>query len=78
MEMKHLFALTVLIVGISISSAKLLDSRSLELMRRLLGKFITPLNSFDIVCMSVSHRHTDSGDLSPTQTCVPYVLLATV
>ncbi len=23
-------------------------------------------------------RHTDSGDLSPTRTCVPYVLLATV
>ena len=23
-------------------------------------------------------RHTDSGDLSPTWTCVPYVLLATV
>ncbi len=25
-----------------------------------------------------THRHTDSGDLSPTRTCVPYVLLATV
>ncbi len=23
-------------------------------------------------------RHTDSGDLSPTRTCVPYVLLAIV
>ncbi len=24
------------------------------------------------------HTHTDSGDISPTRTCVPYVLLAIV
>ncbi len=30
------------------------------------------------ITMRQTDRHTDSGDLSPTRTCVPYVLLATV
>ncbi len=32
----------------------------------------------DINTQGKTDRHTDSGDLSPTRTCVPYVLLATV
>ncbi len=31
-----------------------------------------------LACRAQTDRHTDSGDLSPTRTSVPYVLLATV
>ncbi len=40
-----------------------------------LNLYILPL---DLHVCEWTDTHTDSGDMSPTRTCVPYVLLAIV
>ncbi len=55
--------------------AKCIESKKVPFLDvELLKKFCITIGTL----YYITDTHTDSGDMSPTRTCVPYVLLAIV